>query len=144
MTMTRHDAKRREGVVVSNKMDKTVVVVVERLVQPPAVPASIVTRRARYKAHDETNHCHVGDRVRIIETRPLSARQALGACSSIAREGDEARRAGSSSARTGMIQAETVLDVADNSGARKVLCIKVLGGTQAASTPRSATSSWCR
>ena len=63
--------KHREGVVVSNKMDKTVVVVVERLVRHPQYH-KFLRQRARYKAHDEQNKCQVGDRVRLVETRPLS------------------------------------------------------------------------
>jgi len=63
--------KRREGIVVSNKMDKTVVVVVERLVRH-ARYRKYQRRRERYKAHDEQNRCQIGDRVRLIETRPLS------------------------------------------------------------------------
>ena len=63
--------KHREGVVVSNKMDKTVVVVVERLVRHPQYQ-KYQRQRARYKAHDEQNKCQIGDRVRLVETRPLS------------------------------------------------------------------------
>ena len=63
--------KRREGVVVSNKMAKTVVVVVERLVRHGQYQ-KYLRQRERYKAHDEKNQCQVGDRVRLIETRPLS------------------------------------------------------------------------
>jgi small subunit ribosomal protein S17 len=63
--------KQREGVVVSDKMQKTVVVVVERLVRHTRY-RKYLKQRARYKAHDEKNQCRVGDRVRIIETRPLS------------------------------------------------------------------------
>jgi len=63
--------KRREGVVVSDKMDKTVVVVVARLVRHGKYH-KYLTQRVRYKAHDEKNQCKVGDRVRIIESRPLS------------------------------------------------------------------------
>jgi small subunit ribosomal protein S17 len=63
--------KEREGVVVSDKMDKTVVVVVARLVRHGKY-RKYLTRRTKYKAHDEKNQCQVGDRVRIIETRPLS------------------------------------------------------------------------
>ena len=63
--------KRREGVVVSDRMDKTVVVVVERLIRHGKY-RKYLRRRERYKAHDETNKCRIGDRVRIIETRPLS------------------------------------------------------------------------
>ena len=63
--------KQRDGVVVSDKMDKTVVVVVDRLVRHSKY-RKYLTQRARYKAHDEKNQCRIGDRVRIIETRPLS------------------------------------------------------------------------
>jgi len=63
--------KEREGVVVSDKMDKTVVVAVSRVVRHGKYHKHL-NRRARYKAHDEKNQCRVGDRVRIIETRPLS------------------------------------------------------------------------
>jgi small subunit ribosomal protein S17 len=63
--------KEREGVVVSDKMDKTVVVAVSRFVRHGKY-RKYLSRRARYKAHDERNQCRVGDRVRIIETRPLS------------------------------------------------------------------------
>lgn len=63
--------KTREGVVVSDKMNKTVVVEVERLVRH-ALYGRTIRRTARFKAHDEGNVCRVGDRVRIVETRPLS------------------------------------------------------------------------
>ena len=63
-----------EGVVVSDKMDKTVVVSVERLVQDTAY-SKYVRRFSRFMAHDEANECGVGDRVRIIEHRPLSKRK---------------------------------------------------------------------
>ena len=66
--------KRREGVVVSDKMNKTVVVEVERLVRHSTYHKFLRQRR-RYKAHDEKNQCRVGDRVRIVETRPLSAQK---------------------------------------------------------------------
>ena len=69
--MERGRVKVREGVVVSNKMDKTVVVVVQRLVKHPQYK-KYVKRRAKYKAHDENNRCGIGDRVVIAETRPLS------------------------------------------------------------------------
>jgi small subunit ribosomal protein S17 len=63
--------KVREGLVVSGKMDKTVVVAVEtRKVHPLYKKAIRVTKK--YKAHDENNACKIGDRVKIIETRPLS------------------------------------------------------------------------
>ena len=63
--------KERVGTVVSDKMDKTVVVAVETRFPPP-IYQKTVSRTKRYKAHDEENACKVGDRVRITETRPLS------------------------------------------------------------------------
>ena len=64
--------KERVGTVVSDKMDKTVVVAVENRFPHP-IYQKTVSRTTRYKAHDADNHCKVGDRVRIKETRPLSA-----------------------------------------------------------------------
>jgi small subunit ribosomal protein S17 len=64
--------KVREGVVVSDKMDKTVVVEVEDRVKHPKY-AKVIRRTKRYKAHDGDNACGVGDRVRLVETRPMSA-----------------------------------------------------------------------
>ena len=64
--------KTREGLVVSDKMDKTVVVAVEDRVQH-ALYGKIMRRTSRLKAHDEDNSCGVGDRVVLMETRPLSA-----------------------------------------------------------------------
>ncbi|MBZ4658682.1 MAG: ribosomal protein [Desulfacinum sp.] len=63
--------KTRVGTVVSDKMNKTVVVSVERLVKHPLY-GKFVRRRNKFKAHDETNECRVGDRVVIQESRPLS------------------------------------------------------------------------
>jgi small subunit ribosomal protein S17 len=63
--------KERVGVVVSDKMDKTVVVAVENRAPHPKY-GKIVVKTRRYKAHDEENSCSEGDRVRIQETRPLS------------------------------------------------------------------------
>ena len=63
--------KTRVGHVVSNKMDKTVVVVVETFKHHPLYGKTI-KRAVKYKAHDEKNECGEGDTVRIIETRPLS------------------------------------------------------------------------
>jgi small subunit ribosomal protein S17 len=64
--------KVREGYVVSDKMDKTVVVAVEDRVKHPKY-GKILRRTKRYKAHDAENACGVGDRVLLIETRPMSA-----------------------------------------------------------------------
>ena len=63
--------KTRVGVVVSNKMDKTIVVAVERRVKDP-VYQKYIKRTRKFMAHDEKNECEIGDRVRIMETRPLS------------------------------------------------------------------------
>lgn len=63
--------KERVGLVVSDKMDKTVVVAVENRTAHPKY-GKIVVRTKRYKVHDEENKCKEGDRVRIQETRPLS------------------------------------------------------------------------
>ena len=63
--------KTRVGKVVSDKMDKTVVVIVEDRVAHP-VYKKIIGRTYRLKAHDENNECRIGDRVRVMETRPLS------------------------------------------------------------------------
>ncbi len=64
--------KTREGYVVSDKMDKTVVVVVEDRVKHPKY-GKVMRRTKKYKAHDEKNACGIGDRVLLMETRPLSA-----------------------------------------------------------------------
>ena len=69
--MERGNRKSRVGVVVSNKMTKTVVVKVERRVANRKY-GKIVTLAKKYKAHDEKQECQVGDRVRIVETRPMS------------------------------------------------------------------------
>ena len=63
--------KSRTGIVVSDKMDKTVVVAIRERVQHPLY-GKIVNRTVKLKAHDEKNECGVGDTVRIAETRPLS------------------------------------------------------------------------
>jgi small subunit ribosomal protein S17 len=63
--------KTQTGVVISDKMDKSVVVQVDRLVRHPMYK-KYMRRRAKYVAHDETNSCKVGDRVLIRETRPVS------------------------------------------------------------------------
>jgi len=67
----RGNAKALTGVVVSDKMDKTVVVQVERLVKHP-IYKKYVRRRAKFMAHDEANDCRVGDTVLIRQSRPLS------------------------------------------------------------------------
>ena len=70
--MERNLRKTRVGVVVSDKMDKTIVVAVKDSVQHPLYK-KIMQRTVKFKAHDEKNECGVGDRVEIMETRPISA-----------------------------------------------------------------------
>ena len=70
-TAARGARKTRTGLVVSDKMAKTVVVQIERRVPHP-VYGKMVTRTKRLKAHDEQNVCEIGDRVRMVETRPVS------------------------------------------------------------------------
>ena len=67
----RNARKTRTGLVVSDKMEKTVVVAIERRVPHP-IYGKMITRTKRLKAHDEENSAKVGDTVRIVETRPLS------------------------------------------------------------------------
>jgi small subunit ribosomal protein S17 len=67
----RERRKQLVGRVTSNKMDKTVVIAVERTTRHPLY-GKVLTRVKKYKAHDEQNECQIGDQVRIIESRPLS------------------------------------------------------------------------
>jgi len=67
----RNRRKTKVGLVISNKMDKTVVVAVEDFVRHSLYGKS-VKRTKKFKAHDENNECNIGDKVRIMETRPLS------------------------------------------------------------------------
>ena len=69
--MERNLRKVRIGKVVSDKMDKTIVVAVVDNVKHPLY-SKIVKRTYKLKAHDENNECHIGDRVKVMETRPLS------------------------------------------------------------------------
>ena len=69
--MERNFRKQRVGVVVSDKMDKTIVVAVKTKVLHPLY-GKTVNRTTKFKAHDENNECGIGDTVRIMETRPLS------------------------------------------------------------------------
>jgi small subunit ribosomal protein S17 len=70
-TAARNRRKSRVGKVVSDRMEKTVVVSIERLVKHP-VYGRYVRRRTKFKVHDEKNECHVGDVIRFMETRPIS------------------------------------------------------------------------
>ena len=69
--MERNLRKTRVGKVVSDKMDKTIVVAVENNVKHPVI-GKIVKRTYKLKAHDENNTCNIGDTVKVMETRPLS------------------------------------------------------------------------
>ena len=71
VTTTRARPKSRDGIVISDKMNKTVVVAVTRRMRHPRY-GKFVKKTLKYKAHDERNECQAGDEVRIIETRPLS------------------------------------------------------------------------
>jgi len=70
-TTERSRRKTRVGRVVSDRMDKTVVVSIERLVQHTTV-GRYVRRREKFKVHDENNECKIGDTIRFMETRPMS------------------------------------------------------------------------
>ena len=105
-------------------MSKTRVVVVERAFRHPLYER-VVKRATRFKAHDERNEAHLGDRVLIVETRPLSKDKRWRMKEILERRPEPACEE-----RTVMIQPRTMLDVADNSGAKKVLCIKVMGGSK--------------
>ena len=72
MAEVRGNRKTRTGTVVSDKMDKTVVIAIETRVKHPLF-GKIIKRTTKLKAHDENNECGIGDFVRIMETRPLSA-----------------------------------------------------------------------
>ena len=119
-----------QGEVVSNKQAKTVVVRVERRYTHPVMKKTVRSSK-KYYAHDETNACAVGD---IVQDRGAPADlQAQALDRSPGREAR--RRIGScrgrqQKKRRPMIQMQTNLDVADNSGARRVMCIKVLGGSK--------------
>ena len=67
----REQRRRLNGVVTSDKMDKTIVVAVTTTKRHP-IYGKVMRRVKKYKAHDENNECHVGDRVQIIESRPIS------------------------------------------------------------------------
>jgi small subunit ribosomal protein S17 len=73
--MERNLRKERIGVVVSNKMDKSIVVAVKRKVKHP-IYGKFINRTKKLMAHDEENSCNIGDTVRISETRPLSKNKA--------------------------------------------------------------------
>ena len=114
--------KRRTkiGRVISDKMDKTVVVSVERLRRHP-IYKRVVRLSSKFKAHDEENSAHVGDTVRIEESRPLSREKRW------TRDRGGCPRVGRGAGGHRMIRQYTRLRVADNSGARELMCITVIG-----------------
>ena len=71
MELTRNLRKQRTGVVVSNKMDKTITVEVSRRMKHPKYE-KFITKKNKFYAHDQENTCNIGDKVKIMETRPLS------------------------------------------------------------------------
>jgi len=113
-TTVRNNRKIREGLVVSNKMNKTVVIAIVERVRHPKYD-KFITRTKKLYAHDEANDAKTGDKVRVVETPD---------------EQDQALARGRSCGACKVIQQESRLKVADNSGAREVLVIKVLGGTR--------------
>ena len=74
MELKRNLRKERIGVVVSNKMDKSIVVEIERREKHP-IYGKFIKKTSRFMAHDEKEECNIGDTVRIMETRPLSKRK---------------------------------------------------------------------
>ncbi len=71
MSENRNLRKTRVGLVTSNKMDKTIVVAISEHIKHPLYK-KFIKRTVKFKAHDENNECNIGDRVRVMETRPLS------------------------------------------------------------------------
>ena len=106
--------QQRRGVVVSAAMDKTIVVRVDSIKAHPKYK-KVIRRSTKFHAHDEQNQAKAGDLVRIVETRPLSKtkRWRLAEILEVAK----------------VIQQETRVRVADNTGAREMLCIRVKGGS---------------
>ena len=121
MTENRAFRKTRIGQVVSDKMDKTIVVAIEDSVQHPLYKKTM-KRTYKLKAHDENNECGIGDTVEVMETRPLSKDKRW----RLVRIIEKAKYGG----RKLMIQEESYLKVADNTGAKEIHCIRVLGGSK--------------
>ena len=71
MELRKNNRKVREGLVISNKMEKSIVVSVERRLKHPMY-GKFLKRTTKLMAHDEKNECNIGDKVRVMETRPLS------------------------------------------------------------------------
>jgi large subunit ribosomal protein L14 len=107
--------KSRRGYVTSDKMDKTIVVEVEDRVKHPLY-GKVIRRTSKVKAHDESNSAGIGDLVLISETRPLSATKRWRLVEIL----EKAKE---------MLQQESRVKVADNTGAKELLTIRVLGGS---------------
>ena len=116
MEEKRNLRKERIGVVTSNKGDKSITVTVKWKEKHP-IYGKFVNKTKKFHAHDENNECSVGDKVRLMETRPLSKTKRWRLVEIIEK------------VKSAMIQTESRLTVADNSGAKEALCIHVLGGT---------------
>ena len=106
--------QERQGTVVSDAMEKTIVVRVDVVKAHPRYK-KVVRRSAKFHAHDEESQAKVGDVVRIVETRPLSKTKRW-RLAEVVEVGE-------------VIQQESRLKVADNTGARELLCIRVVGGS---------------
>ena len=119
-----NNRRRMNGVVTSNKMTKTVVVEIGRTFRHPLY-RKVVHLSKRVKAHDELG-CQIGDQVQIVESRPLS-REKRWVVESIVKR--EIRTADSWCGGIAMIQIESRVKVADNTGARELLVIHVMGGS---------------
>ena len=113
--------KTRIGIVVSDKMDKTITVAIQDNVRHPLYN-KIVKKTYKLKAHDENNECRIGDKVKVMETRPLSKDKRW-------RLVEIMERAKYLKEATSMVQQESRLKVADNTGAKELLVIRVMGGS---------------
>ena len=111
-------SKEITGVIVSDKMDKSVVVAVERQIRHELY-GKTSKRTSKFLAHNEANDAKVGDRVAIVEIASVEPAQALG----------RDARGRESEGGLAMIQMRSILDVADNSGARKIAVINPIGGS---------------
>ena len=119
--MERNLRKTRTGVVVSDKMDKTIVVAIRDNVKHPLYN-KIVKKTYKLKAHDENGDAHIGDTVKVMETRPLSKDKRW-------RVVEVVEKAIIKKEATIMVQQESRLKVADNTGAKEILVIRVMGGS---------------
>ena len=130
--------ERLSGTVVSDRMDKTIAVLIERSVKHP-VYGKIIRRKSKIHAHDEHNACKVGDSVVIVESRPISKRKSW-RLQSITAPGKRHRE----HEGRHVIQTETMLEIADNSGARGVSNASRCWAARGDATPELVTSSRSR